>query len=536
MTRKRQTKFIFVTGGVISSLGKGLSAAAIGAVMECRGLKVTNLKLDPYLNVDPGTMNPLQHGEVFVTDDGAETDLDLGHYERFTSSRMSQANNFTTGMIYSEVLRKERRGEFLGATVQVIPHVTDEIKKSILLSAEGYDLVIAEIGGTIGDIESLPFLEAIRQLRYDLGPEHTCYIHVTLVPYIKAAGELKTKPTQHSVANLRQIGIQPDVLICRTEHELEEGLRKKIALFCNVKKECVIQAKDVESIYELPLTLHEEGIDDRLIESLNIWSREPVLDKWRDIVRRVKNPSGRVTIAIVGKYVDLTESYKSLNEALTHGGIANDVRVDLLFVDAEDIEERGAEDLLGNADAVLVPGGFGSRGTEGKFLAVQHAREKKIPFFGICLGLQSAVIEFARNVCGLEKANSTEFDEETPHGVIDLMPEQRGIEDKGATMRLGAYPCALVKGTKAAEIYGANEISERHRHRYEVNNDYREKLTQNGLVLSGLSPNEDLVEMVELNNHPWFIGCQFHPEFKSRPVSPHPLFTSFIAAAMEYGK
>ena len=536
MSSKRKTKFIFVTGGVISSLGKGLSAAAIGAVMECRGLKVTLLKLDPYLNVDPGTMNPLQHGEVFVTDDGAETDLDLGHYERFTSSRMSQANNFTTGTIYSAVLQKERRGEFLGATVQVIPHVTDEIKECILASSKGYDLVIAEIGGTIGDIESLPFLEAIRQLGYDLGPEQVCYIHVTLVPFIKAAGELKTKPTQHSVANLRQIGIQPDVLICRTEHELDDGLKKKIALFCNVKKECVIQAKDVESIYELPLTLHAEGIDDRIAESLNIWSREPVLDKWRDIVRRVKNPSGQVSIAIVGKYVDLTESYKSLNEALTHGGIANDVRVNLLFVDAEDIEKKGCESFLSKADGVLVPGGFGSRGTEGKFLAVQYARENKVPFFGICLGLQSAVVEFARNVCGLEGANSTEFDEETAHGVIDLMLAQRGITDKGATMRLGAYPCALVKGTRAAEIYATSNISERHRHRFEVNNEYREILTQKGMVLSGLSPDGELVEMVELNNHPWFIGCQFHPEFKSRPVAPHPLFTSFIKAAVDYEK
>ena len=534
MARKRQTKYIFVTGGVISSLGKGLSAAAIGALMEARGLRVTNLKLDPYLNVDPGTMSPFQHGEVFVTDDGAETDLDLGHYERFTSSRMSKKNNFTTGTIYSTVLDKERRGEFLGATVQVIPHVTDEIKVAMREAAKGFDLAMVEIGGTVGDIESLPFLEAIRQMRYDLGREHTCYVHVTLVPFIKAAGELKTKPTQHSVAALRQIGIQPDILICRTEHALDEGLRRKISLFCNVAKGCVIEAPDVESIYELPLTFHGEGIDERLCETLNIWSREPRLEDWQDIVRKVKNPNGRTTIAIVGKYVDLQESYKSLNEALAHGGIANDVGVDVKFVDAEEIEDRGAKKLLGTADGILVPGGFGSRGTEGKFAAVRYARENRVPFFGICLGLQSAVIEFARNVCNLEGANSTEFDEEAEHPVIDLMSEQRDIQDKGATMRLGAYPCKLTPGTKAAEVYGCTEISERHRHRWEVNNSYRETLAENGLVLSGLSPDGALVEMVELDNHPWFLGCQFHPEFKSRPTSPHPLFASFIKATVAH--
>ena len=534
MSRNRNTKFIFVTGGVISSLGKGLSAAAIGAVMESRGLRVGLLKLDPYLNVDPGTMNPLQHGEVFVTDDGAETDLDLGHYERFTSSRTSSKSNFTTGTIYSEVLAKERRGEFLGATVQVIPHVTDEIKKSIHAASEGYDIMIAEVGGTVGDIESLPFLEAIRQMRYDLGRESTCYIHVTLVPYIRAAGELKTKPTQHSVARLREIGIQPDVLICRTEHELDDALRRKISLFCNVQKGCVIQAKDVDSIYELPLIFHAEGLDSRLAEFLNIWSREPLLERWHEIVHKVKNPEGRVKIAIVGKYVDLTESYKSLNEALTHGGIENALEVDLHFVDAEDIEQRGAETLLKAAHGVLVPGGFGSRGTEGKFAAVKYARENNVPFFGICLGLQSAVIEFARNVAGLDGANSTEFDEKSPHPVIDLMLEQRGITDKGATMRLGAYPCKLVKKSRAASIYGTTEISERHRHRYEFNNEYRERLAEKGLVLSGVSPDGTLVEMIELDKHPWFLGCQFHPEFKSRPTAPHPLFASFIKAASEF--
>jgi CTP synthase len=533
MARTRQTKFIFITGGVISSLGKGLSAAAIGALMEARGLRVTNLKLDPYINVDPGTMNPLQHGEVFVTDDGAETDLDLGHYERFTSTRMTRGNNFTTGKIYNAVIQKERRGEYLGGTVQVIPHVTDEIKKSIRDSAEGFDIAIAEVGGTVGDIESLPFLEAIRQLRWDLAREDACYIHVTLVPYIRAAGELKTKPTQHSVAALRQIGIQPDILICRTEHELEKSMRDKIALFCNVPKNCVVQAIDVASIYELPLTLHSEGIDLRLMELLNMWSREPLLDRWQDIVRRVKNPQGRVKVAIVGKYVDLTESYKSLNEALAHGGIANDTRVDLDFVDAEAIEDRGVG-ILEDADAVLVPGGFGSRGTEGKFAACRYARENRIPFFGICLGLQSAVIEFARNVCGLEGANSTEFEEQPKHPVIDLMADQRDVTDKGATMRLGTYPCHLAEGSRAFSIYGKADIDERHRHRWEVNNAYRDTLTEHGMVLSGLSPDGHLVEMIELPDHPWFVGCQFHPEFKSRPLEPHPLFASFIAAALEH--
>jgi len=538
MARKsRQTKYIFITGGVASSLGKGLSAAAIGALLESRGLRLTNLKLDPYLNVDPGTMNPMQHGEVFVTDDGAETDLDLGHYERFTSTRMTQANNFTSGKVYDSVIQKERRGEYLGGTVQVIPHVTNEIKDGIKAAAEGFDVVLAEVGGTVGDIESLPFLEAIRQMRWDLGREDTCYIHVSLVPYIKAAGELKTKPTQHSVAALRRIGIQPDILICRSEHELDDSLKRKIALFCNVPKNCVIQALDADSIYEVPLMLHSEGIDDRLCEHLNIWSREPHLEQWLDIVRRVKNPQGRVTVAIVGKYVELLESYKSLNEALAHGGIANDVRVDLTFVDAEDLEDKGV-DQLNVADAVLVPGGFGQRGTEGKFAAVRFARENKVPFFGICLGLQSAVIEFARNVCGLENSNSTEFDKKSKHPVIDLMESQRDVTDMGATMRLGAYPCRLVKGSKAAEIYKTRDISERHRHRFEVNNEYRDQLSESGLLLSGLSPDGELVEMVELDpkvhEHPWFIGCQFHPEFKSRPTAPHPLFASFIAAAAEF--
>jgi CTP synthase len=534
MVEKRRTKFIFITGGVISSLGKGLSAAAIGALLESRGLSVTNLKLDPYLNVDPGTMNPLQHGEVYVTDDGAETDLDLGHYERFTSTIMSKVNNFTTGQIYNSVIEKERRGDFLGATVQVIPHVTDELKASMLRCADKkYDVVIAEIGGTVGDIESLPFLEAIRQMGIDLGRESTCYIHVTLVPYISAAGELKTKPTQHSVAALRQIGIQPDILICRTEHELDESLKRKISLFCNVRQDCVVQAKDVGTIYELPLVFREEGLDERLCELLNIWSREPRLEDWKSLVEKVKSPSSEVTIAIVGKYVELTESYKSLNEALVHGGISNNAKVNLKFVDSEKLEAEDVTAVLSGADGILVPGGFGSRGTEGKFAAVQFARENRIPFFGICLGLQAAVIEFARNVCGLEGANSTEFNLKTSYPVIDLMPEQRGIEIKGATMRLGAYPCHLVKGTKSEKIYGETVISERHRHRFEVNNDYKEALENKGLLFTGLSPDESLVEMIEIQDHPWFVACQFHPEFQSRPVSPHPLFSSFIAASLK---
>ncbi|MBN1947801.1 MAG: CTP synthase [Bradymonadales bacterium] len=533
MEREHPPKFIFITGGVLSSLGKGLSAAAIAALMESRGLRVTNVKLDPYINVDPGTMNPLQHGEVYVTHDGAETDLDLGHYERFTSTRMTRSNNFTSGKIYHSVIQKERRGEYLGATVQVIPHITDEIKAAIRSASGNYDLVLVEVGGTVGDIESLPFLEAIRQLKLDLGHQATCYIHVTLVPYMRAAGELKTKPTQHSVAALRQIGIQPDLLICRTEYDLDEKIRRKIALFCNVRPDCVIQAKDVECIYELPLQLHAQGIDQRVGEFLNIWSRHPHLEVWQDIVHRVKHPRDRVTVAIVGKYVDLTESYKSLHEALTHGGLAHSIAVDHRYVDAEDIEARGAEPLLSGADAVLIPGGFGSRGIEGKIAAVRFAREQKIPLFGICLGMQTVCIEFARNVCRLERANSTEFDPETPHPVIHLMAEQRDLTDKGATMRLGAYPCHLLPFSRVAQIYGQTEISERHRHRWEVNNSYRQALTDHGLVLSGLSPDGNLVEMIELADHPWLVGCQFHPEFQSRPAQPHPLFASFIAAALE---
>jgi CTP synthase len=529
----KQTKFIFVTGGVVSSLGKGLASASIGALMENRGLKVANMKLDPYINVDPGTMNPMQHGEVFVTDDGAETDLDLGHYERFVSTRMTRMNNVTTGQIYFSVITKERRGEYLGGTVQVIPHITDEIKEKILRCAEGNDLLIVEVGGTVGDIESLPFLEAVRQLRHELGHQNSVAVHLTLVPYIAAAGELKTKPTQHSVQKLREIGIVPEILICRVDRPIDPGMRKKIALFCNVAPDAVFTSQDVPTIYELPLRLNEEGLDDKIAELLNIWSRAPRLSEWERIVEKVKNPARAVTIGFVGKYVQLVESYKSLNEALVHGGIANDCKVTIRHIDSEEVEKRGADAMLGDVDAILVAPGFGARGTEGKIDAIRYAREKKVPFFGICFGMQLAVVEFARNVCGLQGASSSELDPSTPHPVVDLMPDQRGVVDKGATMRLGAYPCVLLEGTRAHEAYGATQINERHRHRWEVNNAYREQLQNRGLVLSGLSPDRRLVEIVELKDHPYFLGCQFHPEFMSRPMAPHPLFRRFIRAAVE---
>jgi CTP synthase len=530
----KQTKYIFVTGGVASSLGKGVASASIGALLENRGLRISMLKMDPYINVDPGTMSPYQHGEVFVTDDGAETDLDLGHYERFTTRRMSRVNNFTTGQIYDAVIRKERRGEFLGATVQVIPHVTDEIKANIMRAAEGVDCVLVEVGGTVGDIESLPFLEAIRQMRIELGYQNSVSVHLTLVPYIGAAGELKTKPTQHSVMKLREIGIQPEVLICRSDLPLDEAIRKKIALFSNVHPDAVFQSITVPSIYEVPLALHAQGLDDKVCEHLNIWSRAPELDRWKRVLEKVRSPAREVTIGLVGKYVHLGESYKSLNEALIHGGIDNDCRVIVKHLDSEEIERTGPEGQLADIDAMLVAPGFGSRGIDGKIAAARWAREKQIPYFGICLGMQIAVIEFARNVCGLRGANSTEFDKGSEHPVVDLMPEQRGLVDKGATMRLGAYPCVLLPGTRAAEAYGQLEISERHRHRYEVNNGYREQLQNAGLVLSGLSPDRRLVEAVELKDHPYFVGCQFHPEFKSRPMEPHPLFRRFIRAALEH--
>jgi CTP synthase len=539
------SKFIFVTGGVVSSLGKGLASAAIGALLESRGLTVTLQKLDPYINVDPGTMNPFQHGEVFVTDDGAETDLDLGHYERFTHARLGKANNFTTGRIYDSVISKERRGDYLGGTVQVIPHITDEIKRSVRSLENTADIVITEIGGTIGDIESLPFLEAIRQMRADVGKENVLYIHLTLVPHIATAREVKTKPTQHSVKELRSIGIQPDILLCRTSVFLEDDIKKKIALFCDVSKDAVITAIDVDNIYEVPLVFNKEGLDEKIVEMLHIWTRAPKLDFWRELSEKIKNPRHHVNIAVVGKYTNLTESYKSLNEALYHGGFANNSKVHLTFIDSETITAENCAEKLASADGILVPGGFGPRGVEGKILACQHAREKKVPFFGICLGMQVAVVEFARNVAGMKGAHSSEFDKDTGHPVIYLMrewfDERTGItqkrdtsSDKGGTMRLGAYSCALMKETFACAAYGGCGISERHRHRYEFNNQYRETLEAAGLVVSGTSPNGELVEIVEVKKHPWFLGCQFHPEFKSRPENPHPLFRDFIKASLEY--
>ncbi|MBI5681926.1 MAG: CTP synthase [Deltaproteobacteria bacterium] len=528
-----KTKFIFVTGGVVSSLGKGIASASIGALLESRGLTITLQKLDPYINVDPGTMSPFQHGEVFVTDDGAETDLDLGHYERFTSAKLTKKNNFTTGQVYDSVIAKERRGDYLGGTVQVIPHITDEIKGNILKVADDVDVVIVEIGGTVGDIESLPFLEAIRQMRYDLGKENCLYIHLTLVPYIATAGEVKTKPTQHSVKELREIGIQPDIILCRTNKMLPPEMKAKIALFCNVDRDAVITAIDVESVYEIPIILHNEGLDEKVVKLLNIWTRTPKLDNWEKIVKKIKNPKYEVTVGIVGKYINLQDSYKSLQEAFVHGGIANDCRVNMVYIDSEEIEKVGAKVLLKGVDCILVPGGFGSRGIEGKIAAIQYAREKKLPFFGICLGMQVAVIEMARNLCGLKDANSSEFNPDTPHPVIDMLLEQRGVSSKGGTMRLGAYPCTIKKDTLAYKIYGKTEISERHRHRYEVNNNYREALEGCGVVFSGLSPDKNLVEITELKEHPFFIGCQFHPEFKSKPMPPHPMFKEFIKAAVK---
>ena len=527
-----KTKYIFVTGGVVSSLGKGIASASIGALLEARGLTITLLKLDPYINVDPGTMSPFQHGEVFVTDDGAETDLDLGHYERFTTARMSRKNNYTTGQIYDTVITKERRGDYLGGTVQVIPHVTDEIKSKILGLSDEIDVAIVEIGGTVGDIESLPFMEAIRQLRFDLGRENVMYVHLTLVPYISCAGELKTKPTQHSVNKLREIGIQPDVLICRTDRPIDQSLKSKIALFCNVDKDAVISAIDVASVYEVPLIFRQEGLDEKISKTLNIWARSPKLDEWERIAKKLHSLAHEVRIGIAGKYVNVQDSYKSLHEALIHGGLSNNSSVSFKYIDSEDIEKKGAEALLSDCDAVLVPGGFGDRGIEGKISAIRYAREKKKPFLGICLGMQLSVVEIARDMAGLSGANSAEFDPNTPYPVIHIMESQKGIDKKGGTMRLGAYPCVIKKGSKASKIYGTLDISERHRHRYEVNTKFRPKLEKAGLVFSGQSPDGALMEIIEYPNHPWFVGCQFHPEFKSRPVSPHPLFRDFIRAAL----
>ena len=538
-----KTKFIFVTGGVLSSLGKGLAAASIGSLLEARGLKITLQKLDPYINVDPGTMNPFQHGEVFVTDDGTETDLDLGHYERFTTAKLGKQNNFTTGQIYDAVISKERKGEYLGGTVQVIPHITDEIKKNIVSVADGNDIVIVEIGGTVGDIESLPFLEAIRQMRGDLGKENVLYVHVTLVPFVSTAGQLKTKPTQHSVKELREIGIQPDILLCRTDRFLTPEIKSKIALFCNVDRDAVVTAKDVESIYEVPLLFHQEGLDEKIVEKLNIWTGAPRLEIWKKIAKTTRSPKRATSIAIVGKYVDLEDSYKSLNEALFHGGIANEAAVKLSFVDSEQIEQHGADRTLRDAKGILVPGGFGSRGIEGKIEAIRYSRERRIPFLGICLGMQLAVIEFARNVCKLKGAHSTEFDPKTRYPVICLLtewidPKSRTVQKrdehaaKGGTMRLGAYPCKLVKKSRAYDAYRKPEISERHRHRYEFNNHFRDRVSEAGMLISGIFPQGELVEIIEIPSHPWFLACQFHPEFKSRPTSPHPIFKNFIRASL----
>ena len=537
-------KFIFITGGVLSSLGKGLAAASIGALLESRGLRVTFQKLDPYINVDPGTMNPFQHGEVFVTDDGEETDLDLGHYERFTTTRMGKKNNFTTGQIYDAVIAKERRGDYLGATVQVIPHITDEIKDKIRQVADGVDVAIIEIGGTVGDIESLPFLEAIRQFKTDAGKENVLYVHLTLVPFIPTAGQLKTKPTQHSVKELLQIGIQPDILLCRTDRMLPADIKDKIALFCNIGKDSVITAKDVDTIYEVPLVFHDEGLDEKIVETLNIWTRAPHLESWQNVVNIMKNPKQESTIAIVGKYVHLVDSYKSLNEALIHGGIANNARVNLKFVDSENFEKHEPFDLFNTVDGILVPGGFGNRGIEGKIKVIRYARENKIPFFGICLGMQLAVIEFARHVCGLTDAHSSEFNKDTKNPVIFLMKEWYDFQKKsiqrrdeasalGGTMRLGEYPCDIKEKTFASVAYQQKSIFERHRHRYEFNNEYRTVLEKNGMLLSGICPDANLVEIVEIPQHPWFLGCQFHPEFKSRPMDPQPLFKAFIAASLQ---
>jgi len=527
------TKYIFVTGGVVSSLGKGVAAASVGAILEARGFSVTLMKLDPYVNVDPGTMSPYQHGEVFVTDDGAETDLDLGHYERFTNAITTKGHNFTTGKIYESVINKERRGDYLGKTVQVIPHITDEIKAAMQSLADTADVVIVEIGGTIGDIESLPFLEAIRQFRLELGRNNALNIHLTLVPYISAADELKTKPTQHSVRELRAIGIQPDVLLCRVDRPLPDELKRKIGLFCNVAPEQVIAAVDVPSIYEVPLKLLQEGLDETVLDLLHLPQHPMNMSRWEALVDTIKNPLHEVRIGIVGKYTELPDSYKSLNEALIHGGIANNAKVELVYINAEGIEDGNWPREVFEVEGLLVPIGFGPRGTEGKIRAIRYAREHRVPLFGICLGLQCMVIEYARNVCGIEDATSSEFNPDTQHAVIYKLRDLLGIEEMGGTMRLGAYPCELQEGTLAREIYGTAEISERHRHRYEVNQKYLDDLTGSGLKVAGMSPDGKFVEMVELSDHPWFLGCQFHPEYKSKPTKPHPLFVSYIAAALE---
>jgi CTP synthase len=526
-------KYIFVTGGVVSSLGKGLTAAALGALLELRGLRVRIQKFDPYLNVDPGTMSPFQHGEVYVLEDGAETDLDLGHYERFTSGKLSRLNSLSSGQVYESVIQKERQGKYLGSTVQVIPHVTNEIKERIYQGGKNVDVLITEIGGTTGDIEGLPFLEALRQFALEVGPSNCVFIHVTLVPYVGAAGELKTKPTQQSVAKLREIGVQPHIVVCRCDRPLERGLREKISMFCNVPVRAVIACRDVASIYELPLALQREGMDELVLKLFDIKKRRQPNRLWESIVRRIRNPAHEVTIGVVGKYIELQDAYKSVYESVAHAGIANNCKVIIRRIDAEDVEKKGGLALLKNLDGILVPGGFGDRGTEGKIAAARYAREHRVPYYGLCLGLQIAVIEFARNVLKLKGANSTEFDAKTPHPVINMMEEQKKITDKGATMRLGSYDCTLASGTRAARAYRATSVRERHRHRFEVNNAYIGALQRGGLIVSGINAKRHLVEIVELKDHPWFLGVQFHPEFQSKPSAPHPLFAAFIAAAIK---
>jgi CTP synthase len=535
----KHKKFIFVTGGVVSSLGKGLAAASIGALLEARGVKVTLIKMDPYINVDPGTMNPTQHGEVFVLEDGTECDLDLGHYERFTSTQLSKKNNFTTGQVYDTVIQSERKGKYLGQTVQVIPHITDEIKRRIIDASNGADVTLVEVGGTVGDIESLPFVEAIRQMKFEVGRENVLYIHLTLVPYIAAAGELKTKPTQHSVAQLRHEGIEADILLCRTDRPLSKEIKSKIGLFCNLEQGRVFSAEDASSIYEVPLKFHKEGVDDKIVEILGMWTASPNVSAWENIVEKIHHPRNEITIGMVGKYMELKESYKSLNEAIFHGGIANNCRVKIEFLDAEEMTREGTlEKSLANVDGILVPGGFGVRGIEGKIAAAKYAREKKKPYFGICLGMQVAVIEYARNVVGWKDASSAEFHPESPHLVIDIMEEQKTVDKMGGTMRLGNWECELVTGTKAFDAYKKGTISERHRHRFEVSNKFRDEIASKGMIFSGycrdprLSGKGGLVEMIELRDHPYFVGCQFHPEFKSKPLAPHPLFASFVQASL----
>lgn len=530
------SKYIFITGGVVSSLGKGITAASLGRLLKSRGLKVSLQKFDPYINVDPGTMSPYQHGEVYVTEDGAETDLDVGHYERFVDENLTRYANVTTGRIYQTVLDKERRGEYLGQTVQVIPHITNEIKERVMLIEKeaNPDVVITEIGGTVGDIESLPFLEAIRQLKYELGKDRVLYIHVTLVPYIKAAGELKTKPSQHSVKELRSIGIQPDILVCRTEKALSEDLKAKLALFCDVDREAVVQMQDAESIYEVPLMLADEGLDLEVIKRLNLDCQGEDLHEWRELVKRVRRLNRKVTVGLVGKYVQLPDAYLSIVESLHHAGFQFNCEIEIKWIYAGDIEKEGPEAKLQDVDAILVPGGFGERGIEGKIATARFAREQQIPFLGICLGMQCAVIEFARNKCNLTQANSSEFDSTTPHPVVHLMPGQETIENKGGTMRLGVYPCRLLPGTRCREAYGVEEVNERHRHRYEINNAYRAQMEANGLRTSGISPDGKLIEIIEITDHPWFVACQFHPEYKSRPNRPHPLFLGLIKHAIQY--